>query len=47
MPKNGRPRTHCNIKALVLRLAKGNPAWGYRPIHRRACGIINGYRKAA
>jgi putative transposase len=29
----GRPPTHRNIKALVLRLAKENPAWGYRRIH--------------
>ena len=29
-PKNGRPATHRNIKTLVLRLARQNPAWGYR-----------------
>jgi len=29
----GRPATHWNIKALVLRLAKENPSWGYRRIH--------------
>src|SRR5947209_9143122 len=29
----GRPATHRNIKALVLRLAKENPSWGYRRIH--------------
>jgi putative transposase len=32
-PKNGRPATHRNIKSLVLRMARQNPAWGYRRIH--------------
>jgi putative transposase len=31
--KTGRPTTHRNIKALVLRLARENPEWGYRRIH--------------
>ncbi len=31
--KTGRPPTHRNIKALVLRLARDNPGWGYRRIH--------------
>jgi transposase len=31
--KTGRPATHRNIKALVLRLARENPEWGYRRIH--------------
>src|ERR1017187_4087730 len=31
--KTGRPATRPNIKALVLRLARENPEWGYRRIH--------------
>jgi transposase len=31
--KTGRPATRRNIRALVLRLARENPAWGYRRIH--------------
>jgi putative transposase len=31
--RTGRPATRRNIKALVLRLARENPAWGYRGIH--------------
>src|SRR5690348_13692705 len=30
--KTGRPTTRRNIKALVLRLARENPEWGYRRI---------------
>jgi putative transposase len=29
----GRPRTNQAIRDLVLRLAQGNPAWGYRRVH--------------
>ena len=35
----GRPRTHRNITASVLRLAKENPAWGYRRIHGELAGL--------
>jgi putative transposase len=31
--KTGRPATRQNIRALVLRLARENPEWGYRRIH--------------
>jgi putative transposase len=31
--KTGRPPTRLSIKALVLRLARENPEWGYRRIH--------------
>ena len=31
--KTGRPATRRNIQALVLRLARENPEWGYGRIH--------------
>ena len=37
--RTGRPATRRNIKALVLRLAKENPAWGYRRIHGELAGL--------
>ena len=37
--KSGRPATRRNIKALVLRLARENPEWGYRRIHGELAGL--------
>jgi len=37
--KSGRPATRRNIKALVLRLARENPEWGYRRIHAELAGL--------
>src|ERR1035441_6625534 len=34
----GRPATRRNIRALVLRLARQNPEWGYRRIHGELAG---------
>ena len=37
--KTGRPATRRNIRALVLRLARENPRWGYRRIHGELAGL--------
>ena len=37
--KTGRPATRRTIQALVLRLARENPGWGYRRIHGELAGL--------
>ena len=37
--KTGRPATRRSISALVLRLARENPSWGYRRIHGELAGL--------
>ena len=37
--KTGRPATRRNIRALVLRLARENPGWGYRRVHGELAGL--------
>jgi putative transposase len=37
--KTGRPATRRNIRALVLRLDRDNPDWGYRRIHGELAGL--------
>ncbi|HEY5356805.1 MAG TPA: hypothetical protein VIJ82_03815 [Streptosporangiaceae bacterium] len=37
--KTGRPATRRKIRALVLRLARENPEWGYRRIHGELAGL--------
>jgi hypothetical protein len=34
-----RPRTSQEIRGLVLRLARENPAWGYRSVHGELCRL--------
>src|SRR5580704_17908850 len=37
--RTGRPTTRRNIQALVRRLARENPEWGYRRIHGEPAGL--------
>ena len=37
--RTGHPATRRNVKALVLRLARENPEWGYRRIHGELAGL--------
>jgi transposase len=37
--RTGRPATRRTIRALALRLARQNPAWGYRRIHGELAGL--------
>jgi putative transposase len=43
--RRGRPAMAAEIRALVLRLARENPIWGYRRIHGELCRL--GYKTGA
>jgi hypothetical protein len=44
--KPGWPATRRNIRALVCRLARENPDWGYRRIHGELAGLCRVRRQA-
>jgi transposase len=37
--KSGRPAARRNVSALVLRLARENPGWGYSRVHGELAGL--------
>jgi len=37
--RSGRPATYCNVRSVVLRLARENESWGYRRIHGELAGL--------